>query len=56
MKKPKINFYDLKAKKKFSTDNFKVVKKGGRYFATTKAPSGAMSWLIISKDNAKKWC
>ncbi len=50
---PKLSFYDVKAKKKFMTDKFKVVKKKGRNFAVAKAPSGIEAYRIISADMAK---
>jgi len=45
----KLNFYDLKAKKKFTSSNYKIVVKKGRRFAVTKAPSGIMAWRIVGK-------
>lgn len=45
----KLNFYDLKAKKKFMSDKYKFVERKGRRFAVTTAPSGAESWRIVSK-------
>ncbi|MFI5405066.1 MAG: hypothetical protein ACHQ1D_00990 [Nitrososphaerales archaeon] len=48
----KLSFYDLKAKKKFTSSNYKLVTKKGRSFAVTKAPSGIDSWRIVGK--AKK--
>jgi len=44
----KLNFYDLKAKKKFMSDKYKTVVKKGRHFAVCEAPSGCQSWRIIS--------
>lgn len=44
----KLNFYDLKAKKKFESNKYKIVVKKGRSFAVTKAPSGCQSWRIVS--------
>lgn len=54
MKKQKmsLSFYDLKAKKKFKSDVYEIVKKGKMNFAKTKAPSGIESWLIVKKDFA----
>jgi hypothetical protein len=49
----KLQFYDLKAKKKFSTADYKFVLKKGRRFAVTKAPSGAASWRIVGKAKVK---
>jgi len=51
---PNLKFYDLKGKKSFTTDDFKLkkkqTKKGIRHFATTKAPSGVKASVIVSKD------
>lgn len=47
---PALDFYDVKGKKKFRTDKYKLVTKKGRRFAVTKAPSGIESWRIVSKD------
>ena len=43
----KLSFYDLKAKKKFMSDKYKMVVKKGRRFAVTTAPSGIPSWRIV---------
>ena len=45
----KLSFYDLKAKKKFTSATYKFVVKGGRRFAVSKAPSGIPSWRIVGK-------
>jgi len=45
-----LKFYDLKKKKPFKSKNYKIVKKGNRNFAVTKAPSGVKSYRIVSKD------
>jgi len=45
----KLSFYDLKKKKKFMTDKYKMVTKGGRKFAVAKSPSGTDSWRIMGK-------
>ena len=42
-----LSFYDVKAKKKFKTNKYKIVKKKGRRFAVAKAPSGIESWRIL---------
>lgn len=56
MAKPKISFYDVKTKKKFETDNFKIVEKGGRNFAVAKSPAGTHEcWRVVSKDDAAKY-
>jgi len=44
-----LNFYDLKAKKKFTSSDYKFVLKSGRRFAVTTSPSGIKSWRIVSK-------
>ena len=40
MAKPKLSFYDVKSKKKFLTNSYKVVSKGGRFFAVTPSKVG----------------
>jgi len=45
-----MEFYDLKSKKKFKTDKYKIVTKKGRRFAVATAPSGIQSYRIVSKD------
>jgi len=55
MAKEKISFYDVKTKKKFETDNYRVVDKSGRKFAVTKSPAGSHEcWRVVSKDFAQK--
>lgn len=46
---PKLKFYDVKGKKSFSTDKYKVVVKKGRRFAVAKAPTGIDSYRILPK-------
>jgi len=50
----KLKFYDVKGKKKFMSDKYKLTSKktksGMRYFAVAKAPSGIQAWRIVSKD------
>jgi len=50
---PKLKFYDLKARKAFMTDKFKIVVRKNRRFAVAKAPSGVESWRIVAKDFTK---
>ena len=45
-----LSFYDLKAKKKFKSKNYKMKTKKGRRFAIATAPSGCESWRIVGKD------
>lgn len=50
-----IQFYDVKSKAKFSTEQFDVREKGGRYFAVAKSPSGSHEcWRVLSKDQAQQ--
>jgi hypothetical protein len=50
---PRLSFYDLKAKRKFSTDSYKVVTKNVkgtmRRFAVAKSPSGNDAWRVLPK-------
>ncbi|KKM00528.1 hypothetical protein LCGC14_1803470 [marine sediment metagenome] len=54
----KLKFYDLKRRKSFTTDKYRLTSKrtksGMRYFAVTKAPSKTESWRIVSKDFYQK--
>ena len=47
---PRLSFYDVKGKTKFTSDKFKVVTKKGRRFAVAKAPSGIQAYRIVKKD------
>ena len=51
---PKLKFYDLKKRKSFNSDKYKLTSKrtksGMKYFAVTQAPSKTESWRIVSKD------
>jgi hypothetical protein len=53
VKLEKLKFYDVKGKKKFTSDKYKYVtkktKRGPVRFAVTKAPSGIESWRIVSR-------
>ncbi len=50
-----IQFYDVKSKAKFSTTEYDVREKGGRYFAVAKSQSGTHEcWRVLSKDQALK--
>jgi len=50
----KLSFYDLKAKKKFTTSKYTTVTKKGRRFAIADAPSGIKSWRILGAAKPKK--
>lgn len=49
-----LKFFDVKGKKSFTSGEYKVVQKKGRYFAVAKAPSGIDAYRIISNPNKKK--
>ncbi len=50
-----LSFYDVKSKTKFTTTNYEVREKGGRFFAVTKSPSGSHEcWRVLSKVQAEK--
>lgn len=45
----KLKFYDVKAKKSFTTDKFKTVVKGKRKFVVAKSPiTGIQVFRIVS--------
>ncbi len=56
---PTIEFFDMKTKKKFRTDNFRLETRPARgritHFAVADNSSGSESWKIISKDNYDKF-
>jgi len=45
----KMKFYDLSAKKSFTTDKYTTKTKKGRKFAVAKTPSGSTAWRIMAK-------
>jgi hypothetical protein len=49
MAKKKLKFWDLKGRKSFLSDEYKIVVKKGRTFAISKTPSGSLSYLIVKK-------
>jgi hypothetical protein len=56
MAKEKLSFYDVKSKKKFETDQFKVQERSGRFFAVAKAPGATHdAWRVLSAEQAKKF-
>lgn len=55
MAKQELEFFDVKSKKKFKANEYKIVNKGGRFFAVTKSKSGPHEcWRVVSKDFAAK--
>ena len=50
-----LSFYDVKSKSKFSSSEYEVREKNGRFFAVTKSPAGTHEcWRVLSKDQAAK--
>ena len=50
-----LSFYDFKSKKKFTSSEYDVREKSGRFFAVTKSQSGTHEcWRVLSKDQAAK--
>lgn len=50
MVKEKISFFDLKSKKKFTTDNWREEIRKNRRFAVAKSPSGPHEcWRVLGK-------
>jgi len=49
-----LKFRDMKSRKNFLTDKYKLISKktkiGVRYFAVAKAPSGVDAYRIVGKD------
>lgn len=45
----KLKFYDLRKRKTFMTDKYKLVVKSGRNFAVATSPSGVKSYRIVAK-------
>lgn len=43
----KLKFYDVKDKKSFMSNKYKVVTKNNRRFAVADAPSGIKSWRVL---------
>ena len=50
-----LSFYDVKTKAKFTTGEYSVKEKSGRYFAVAKSKAGTHEcWRVLSKDQAQK--
>ena len=55
MEKPKLSFYDVKTKKKYETDKYRVEERKGRFFAVAKSLAGSHEcWRVLSKDQSAK--
>jgi len=57
MAKEVMEFYDVKSKKKFKSDNYRIVKKVAkgreRFFAVAKSEVGPHEcWKVLGKDKA----
>lgn len=53
--KQELEFFDVKSKKKFKTNDYKIVTKAGRHFAVTKSRQGSYEcWRVVSKEFAAK--
>jgi hypothetical protein len=51
----KLSFYDVKTKSKFSSDQYQIKEKSGRFFAVVKSPAGTHEcWRVLGKDQAAK--
>ena len=54
MPNEKLKFYDMKAKKSFESDEYKIQEKmvngNKRRFAVAQAPSGIAAWRIMKKE------
>lgn len=44
-----LKFYDVRAKKGFTTSSYAMKTKSGRNFAVATSPSGGTAWRIIGK-------
>lgn len=52
--KEELEFYDLKAKKKFKSKDYKLVTKSNRKFAVAVSPTGTESYRIMGSATTKK--
>ena len=51
----KMEFFDVKSKKKFKSSDFRIEERKGRFFAVTKSLTGDYEcWKVVSKDTAAK--
>jgi len=53
--KETLNFYDVKSKSKFESNEYEVQERNNRYFAVTKSPNGTHEcWRVLSKKQGEK--
>lgn len=51
MPKLKLNFYDVKRGKKFSSSKYDVIQQKGRYYAVAKSEYGNYeTWRVLTKE------
>lgn len=44
-----LSFYDVKAREKFTSSEYRIEVRNGRRFAVAKAPSGIEAWRVLGK-------
>jgi len=49
-----LDFYDVKAKKSFTTNVYKIKERNGRRFAVAVSPEGTESWRVLGNSAKKK--
>jgi len=50
-----LSFYDVKTKNKFTTSEYEIRQKAGKYFAVAKSKAGTHEcWRVLGKDQAAK--
>lgn len=55
MAKPELSFYDVKSKAKFTSTEYEVREKSGRFFAVSAVPNAEHeAWRILSKVQAEE--
>ncbi len=57
MAKETQEFYDVKTKEKFKTDDYRIEERKGRFFAVAKSPAAGAThecWRVVGKDFAVK--
>jgi hypothetical protein len=52
--KPELEFYDVKTKTKFKSNEYSLKTAKGRKFAVAKTPSGAKAYRILGSTKKKK--